>query len=417
MSEYHEHYSDEELEAQYNLRALRPDYDEKVVPAWVERSEARRRGDCQLDLPYGTAEREKLDWFPAPDPAGKPTLIYFHGGYWQRGDKFVYSFLAESFNKHGISLVLPNYTLCPAGSITGIASQARAAVAWVYRNLASLGGDPDKIYVSGHSAGGHITGMLMGTDWSALGDGLPRDLIKGGMPISPLNDLVPLMPTSININVAMGREEAVRESPMNHPPVTDAPMLVVCGARETLEFHRQSDMYVDAFLTDARSIERYSVPNCDHFDELNALADDTNTFFRKAVHLIERGLAWAQSGVDHGFLDRLTDAFNRHDVEAVVAHFAEDATMYGPAGPNIYGSTIEGRQAIADALRKRFAAAPDIRWNDSKDWIIGNKGLSEWRVTSTAADGSKVEVLGCDLYEFADGKVVKKDTYYKQVVR
>jgi arylformamidase len=277
-----------EMEGQYNLRSLRPDYEAVVVPDWLKRSEhARSTLRSRFDIPYGSSDRQKLDVFFGPSADG-PTLVYFHGGYWQRGDRSIYSFLAEPFVHHGVTVIVPGYDLCPNVSITEISRQARNALAWIWRNARGLGVGRDRLSVMGHSAGGHITGMMMGTKWSALAGDLPDDLIKAGVPISPLNLLEPLRYTSIGDALRMTEEEAARESPMNNPPATDAPQLVVCGGGETEEFHRQADMYVEAFATRERSLERYSVPDCDHFDELNALADDKHAFFQKALALMNR---------------------------------------------------------------------------------------------------------------------------------
>jgi len=274
----------EDMEGQYNLRALRPDYESVVVPDWQKRSEhARASLSCRLDIAYGASDRQKLDFFPASSPEKRPTLIYFHGGYWQRGDRSLYSFLAEPFVRHEVNVILPGYDLCPAVSITTISQQARGALAWIWRNAGELGIARDRLAVMGHSAGGHITGMMMGTDWQSIGSDLPPDLVKAGIPISPLNLLEPLRFTTIGTALNMSEAEAARESPINHPPTTNAPQLVVCGGRETEEFHRQADIYAAAFATPQRAIERYVVPDCDHFDELNALADDSHTFFQKAL--------------------------------------------------------------------------------------------------------------------------------------
>ncbi len=276
----------DEVEAQYNLRAGRPDYETTVIPDWVERSlRARETLGGKIDLVYGPSERQKIDLFSAGEPDA-PTLIYFHGGYWQRGEKAIYSFLAETFVKQGVNVAVAGYDLCPAVSITTISAQAREAVAWIWRNAAELGIARDRITVMGHSAGGHITGMMMGTDWTTLAGDLPLDLIRAGMPISPLNDLEPLRFTSLNDNVRMDAVEAKKESPMNHPPVTDAPQVVITGGAETDEFQRQADMYVEAFATSSRPIARYVVPDCDHFDELNALAQDNSEVFAKCMDLI-----------------------------------------------------------------------------------------------------------------------------------
>lgn len=282
-----EKYTSDELEAQYNMRATRLDYETAVVPDWIQRSATFRDSvSCRLDLAYGPLERERLDFFPAAGGADGPILVFFHGGYWQRGDKSVYSFLAEPFVKNGVSVAVVNYDRCPSVRISDIPPQARRALAWVWRNAEALAGSPDKLYVMGHSAGGHITAMMMATDWPAFGDDLPRDMIKGAVPISGLFELEPLRFTSINDGVRMDHAEAAAQSPMNHPPVTDAPQLVVCGGAEPSEFHRQSDVYTDTFATAVRRMERYSVPMCDHFDELNELADQKSTFFQKVLRLI-----------------------------------------------------------------------------------------------------------------------------------
>jgi arylformamidase len=275
-----------DMEAQYNLRLLRPDYETAVVPGWIARSEKSRATlDCKVGVTYGASAKQKLDIFRASG-SGRPTLIYFHGGYWQRGDKSVYSFLADAFIAEGVNVVLPGYDLCPTISMTGISGQARQAVSWVWRHAGELGFARDQITVMGHSAGGHITSMMMGTHWTSYASDLPADVIKAGIPVSPLNLLEPLRHCTIGDALHMDAAEAERESPMNNPPTTNAPQLVVCGGAETEEFHRQSDMYVEAFATAERKIERYSVPGCDHFDELNALADPAHDFFKKSLALI-----------------------------------------------------------------------------------------------------------------------------------
>lgn len=120
------------------------------------------------------------------------------------------------------------------------------------------------------------------------------------------------------------------------------------------------------------------------------------------------------SPVTMQLLDQILAAFNNHDAEAVAGFFAPDGVMLGPAGKEPVGTTLKGPEAIKAALEKRFKDSPDIQWTEGKSWIFDNKALSEWRVRGTAPDGSTIDTLGCDLWEFADGKIVKKDTYYKQ---
>ncbi|MDG1737674.1 MAG: alpha/beta hydrolase [Paracoccaceae bacterium] len=285
---YHTRFTPAELDAQYNLRAGRPDYEETVIPGWAANSAtARETLDCSLDIRYGEGEKQKLDVFRCGD-AGAPTLIYFHGGYWQRGDKSIYSFIATPFVEAGVNVVIIGYDLCPSVSLTRISAEAREAVAHIWQNAGPLGINRDRITFMGHSAGGHVTQMMMATDWPAFGDDLPIDLIKTGIPISPLSYLEPVRLTvALNAGIRMDAREAEDESPMiSHPPVTNATQLVVVGGNETDEFKRQALMYVEKFQTTERNIEFYEVPGVDHFDELNVLVDPESPFFQKTCAML-----------------------------------------------------------------------------------------------------------------------------------
>ncbi|SFF26453.1 arylformamidase [Sulfitobacter brevis] len=276
------------FDAQYNLRAGRPDYEETVIPGWIAASQAARDTlDCMLDVRYADGEKQLLDVFRCGDPTA-PTLIWIHGGYWQRGDKSIYSFLATPFVQKGVNVVVVGYDLCPAVTMTRICEELREALTYVWHEAPKMGINRDRITVMGHSAGGHLTQMMMATDWPAREAALPADLIKSGIPVSPLSYLEPVRLTlALNANLRMNTSEAIAESPMsNHPPVTNASQLVVVGGAETDEFHRQSHMYQDKFATDERPIEMYVVPNVDHFDELNVLADPASPFFVKTCAML-----------------------------------------------------------------------------------------------------------------------------------
>ena len=285
MTQY-KNMSADALEAQYNLRARRgPDF-EDIVERWVERSAKHRAAvGGQIDLNFGEGERDKLDWFSGGNPNG-PALLYIHGGYWQRGDKSMYSFIAESFTKHGVSVAVTNYNLTPSVRIGQIPPQIQRAIAWLWHNASELGFSRDQFFVSGHSAGGHLTARMMATHWPAIDSQLPQDLIRGAIPISGLYELEPLVHTSINDGPQMDVEEARAESPCNIPPATIAPQLVVVGGGETEEFFRQADDYAEKFRTGERKMERYNVLNDDHFDELETWVKDDSEFFEKSMALI-----------------------------------------------------------------------------------------------------------------------------------
>jgi taurine dehydrogenase small subunit len=115
-------------------------------------------------------------------------------------------------------------------------------------------------------------------------------------------------------------------------------------------------------------------------------------------------------------LDAIQDAFNRHDVEGILSYFAEDCEWLMARGPEPRcGRRCRGKAEIGEVLSARYKQIPDMRWVEMRHWIFGDKALSEWVVQGTAADGGKLDFLGCDLWEFRDGKVTKKDTYWKTI--
>jgi len=187
-------------------------------------------------------------------------------------------------------VVILGYDLCPAVSVTRISEEIREAMRFLWHHGDELDINRDRITVMGHSAGGHLTQMMMATDWAEFDSALPRDLVRAGIPVSPLSYLEPVRLTeALNAGLRMDVKEADAQSPMtNHPPITNAPQLVVVGGAETSEFHRQTNMYVDAFQSREREMSAYIVPGVDHFDELNVLADSKSDFFKHSLALINK---------------------------------------------------------------------------------------------------------------------------------
>ncbi|MGI9406599.1 MAG: alpha/beta hydrolase [Hyphomicrobiaceae bacterium] len=270
------------LESQYNVSAARADVD-AVRADWQARSEAfRATRDARLDLAYGDAPRETLDLFRTNE-VDAPLLIFIHGGYWQRGDKSIYSFLAEHLNAAGVHVAVAGYTLCPENTVAEIAAQIRRAAAWLWQNAEDLEINPDRINVTGHSAGGHLTAMMVATDWPAVATGLPADLIKSAIPISGLFDLAPLRQTTINTLVGLTDEDAVKESPIHLKPRSRAPLLITVGGGETQAFHDQAGWLAKAWQGEGGCIETFVEPGADHFDVINCLAAPDSGLFRKLV--------------------------------------------------------------------------------------------------------------------------------------
>ena len=234
---------------------------DEYVADWARRSEAIRRApNARLDLRYGTGPRHRVDVFSARAPAA-PTLVYIHGGYWQMNDKEPYAFLAEGLSGAGFGLALVEYTLAPAARLDQIVTEVRSAVAWVIEHAKEIGGDPARVFVSGHSAGGHLTAMAM-TDAR----------LAGGIAISGIYDLEPIRLNYLNDKLGLDVAEAERNSPMRHFPPASAPLVVTVGGGELPELVRQSEEYAAAWTARGLSGRYLPVPKHDHFSILEELA-------------------------------------------------------------------------------------------------------------------------------------------------
>lgn len=268
------------LEKGYDVRLLRDDF-AQIVEGWTARSAGlRANADCQLDCAYDTGDRDKLDIFRCGEKDA-PLFVFIHGGYWQRGDKSVYSFVAQSFLETGADVALIGYELCPAIDMPGMAEKMRKAVTWLWQNAADVGISADHINLSGHSAGGHLTALLLATNWDRLNPALPRDLLKSGIPISGLYQLDPLRQTTISDALRLTDQTSRANSPQFLVPATSAPVLATLGGAETPQFHWQTDQFVEAWGKHDIKLEHHVEPDVDHFDVVNRLADTSSAIFRK----------------------------------------------------------------------------------------------------------------------------------------
>ncbi len=261
----------EELDAQYNLRAVLPD-ESSSYEQFCARESERVRADLEyrLDVPFGPTLAEHLDVYPAGD--GAPVLIYVHGGFWAMRTSKEFGFTARGPVSRGVATVVTNYALAPAVSIDEILRQTRAAVAWVYRNAGSFGGDPSRIHVAGHSAGGHLVAMLLETDWEGV-YGLPKDVIKSACAISGLFDLAPFPYTFLQPKLQLSWGQALRNSPILHIPDGAPPLLVAYGEDETAEFKRQSEEFYAAWKSKGLEGELLALSGKNHFDVIDGFLD------------------------------------------------------------------------------------------------------------------------------------------------
>jgi arylformamidase len=271
------------LEAQYNNRARVPSSG-AILQRWADESaQVRRERDCVLGLPYGSGAGETLDVFAAARP-GAPVLVFIHGGWWRALDKSDLSFVAPGFCDGGALVVVPNYALCPAVGIAHIALQTTRALAWVWRHAPSHGGDPSRIVVAGHSAGGHLAAMLACCRWPDVAAGLPPDLVRSAMSISGVFDLEPLRHTPfLQADLRLTRRDVGRLSPAYFaPPRT--PLVALVGGAESEEFLRQNRLIRESW-GEARVPVCEEIAGADHFSVLDSLAQPGGR-----AHGLARGL-------------------------------------------------------------------------------------------------------------------------------
>ena len=170
-----------------------------------------------------------------------PVHVFFHGGYWQALDKADFSFVANATRGEDALCVVVNYALIPQVDMDTLVAQCRRALIWLWHHVADYGGDPERIVVSGHSAGGHLVAMMAATDWPAMEPAFPRDLVKHGLSISGLMDLDPIRLCYLNDVLGLDADRARRNSPITLDNTSNSNLLCVLGDREGEEYLRQSD--------------------------------------------------------------------------------------------------------------------------------------------------------------------------------
>jgi arylformamidase len=271
----------------YNNRDLVPEHAEHFRRWAAASAEAVRTQPRELDLRYGGGPNEHLDIFPAAQHDA-PVLFFIHGGYWRSMDKREHSFIAPAFTREGVCVVVPNYALCPAVTIPQITMQMVQALAWTWRNIARRGGDPSRITVAGHSAGGHLAAMMLSCLWPVFARDLPADLVKNALSISGLHELEPMMHTPfLQPSLRLTPRQVRDASPARLPPPSQGTLFAVAGGDESAEFLRQIQLIRDAW-GESRVPVCESLPGLNHFSVLEALVQPGHRLNRLAMQLLAR---------------------------------------------------------------------------------------------------------------------------------
>lgn len=263
-------YSAEEFERQYNPRQAVPDHQGKIDARVIASAEARCRIEGVYDLRYGPGPLEVLDVYPAEAELA-PVQLYIHGGYWRAQDKSDVSFFAEPFTAAGATVVVVNYDLCPNVTLPEIIAEMVRALTWTHGNIAEWGGDPERIFISGNSAGAHLGAMMLAHDWP--GEGLPADLIKGAALLTGVYDPTPVLGISVNEEICLTPDMLAAVSPMQNLPRRDLPLLLPVGGAETAEWIKQTRAYADLCRANGIGAEYLEVPGADHFDMTAVMGD------------------------------------------------------------------------------------------------------------------------------------------------
>lgn len=230
---------------------------------------------------YGDHPGYRLNLFvPAAASRPAPVQLFIHGGFWRSLDADLFSFLAPGFTPFGALLAVIDYPLMPQARMAEVVEACREAVAWTYENCTAYGGDPERIFVLGNSAGGHLVAELMDRRW-LRGRGLPADLVKGGTAISGIYDLEPVTRSFQNDEIDLTAREVAEFSPLRRALDLGAPLIVAVGGDETAEFLCQSEAFAHHARACGSAVSHMPVPGTNHITVvLDALANPAHVLNR-----------------------------------------------------------------------------------------------------------------------------------------
>ena len=293
------HYDRAALDAQYNNRAKVPDFQSHLDRWLADGVRARSTLEVRTGIAYGSTPAETVNVFPAaPARGAAPVLVFIHGGYWMALDKSHSDHVALGLVPHGVAVVNVDYALMPGVRMDEVVEQCRAAVAWTLREAASFGGDPGRVWVAGHSAGGHLTAMVAATDWGAFlstqtaqhGLVAPPDRPAGGFSLSGLHDLEPIRLSYLNDTLAMDAAEAARNSPVQWAAPAAGRWVAAVGDAEGPEYLRQAQQLAAAWGCEgARQVSAQVWRDTNHFTIASRLADPRDALVGSIVSTLRAG--------------------------------------------------------------------------------------------------------------------------------
>ncbi|NLU14359.1 MAG: alpha/beta hydrolase [Serratia liquefaciens] len=272
---------------QYNARASVENFDACMAQYEQLAAQAKAQTPGIYDIHYGIGVAERLDLFPAARQPS-PLLVFIHGGYWHSQRKEEACSMAANFTQHGVAVATLEYTLQPEATLAEIVREVRSAIAWLYHHAGQYGIDPERIFVSGSSAGGHLCGMLIADDWQHRYQ-VPVNVIKGALALSGLYDIRPLCDIYINDWMRLTPEQAATLSPLFMlPEKANAPQILLdVGAKETQGFRNQTLAYFAACREKGLNVSLLEDRHNNHFTLVNELANPHSTLFQQVMAMIK----------------------------------------------------------------------------------------------------------------------------------
>ena len=275
-----------ELDAAYDQSAYAPLLRQILKRYASSSNDVRARVGAPKRLAYGPTPVEALDLYPAKK-SNAPIFVFIHGGAWRSGESKNYGFPAEIFVNAGVNYIALDFISVDAakGDIGIMADQVRRAIAWTFKNAKNFEGDPNRLYVGGHSSGGHLCGVALVTDWQK-DFGLPQDMIKGGLCMSGMYDLKPVRLSKRSSYVKF--TDAMEESMSSQRQIEKlrTPIVVTYGTNETPEFQRQNRDFAAAVKAAGKPVELVEAPNFGHFEMCETLGNPYGPNGRAALKLM-----------------------------------------------------------------------------------------------------------------------------------
>lgn len=278
-------YDQAALDKQYNSRGSVPDVT-MYLRDYAERTQAARAQlACTESLAYGPGVHDKLDIYPAPQ-AGAPVMVFLHGGDWRALSKEDSGFVAPALVAAGVTAVVPDFDLIPDTTIEAMGAQVRRVLAWVHRHIASHGGDPQRIFIAGHSSGANLVSQLLTTRWPE-DFALPADLIKGAVFISGLGDLEPVRRSFRNAHLKLDEAMVASTSLLACPRApSDCPLLVMVAEQENDEYKRQGQAVAQYWADLGRPSRLLALAGCNHFNGVLAWLEPEGPAFQATLAMM-----------------------------------------------------------------------------------------------------------------------------------